>query len=162
MGEATKAVAKLPQTFGLPIFTAISTILIWFWFIAGAAAIQSVSRPFYKVSVNGEKPTEESEDCIISDWQDPAHEEFASSDKTCVFFKDEVVFGGMKGFPMPLIAIIHIFGLYWSINIIVNIGMFTLSGTFSQWYWTQRDNFKDLATNPLGLSKLLDHEFLKL
>ena len=65
---------------------------------------------------------------------------------------------------MPLIQIIHVFGLYWTINIIVNVGMFTLSGTFSQWYWTQRDNFKDLASNPLGLSKFttltLIREFL--
>ncbi len=69
--------------------------------------------------------------------------------------KHEVVFGGLRGFPMPLLQIIHIFGLYWTVNIIVNIGMFTLSGAFSQWYWTQRDDFKDLATNPLGLSKLI-------
>ena len=49
----------------------------------------------------------------------------------------------------------HIFGLYWFVNIIVNVGMFVLSGTFSQWYWTQRDDFKDLAKNPVCLSKLI-------
>ena len=68
--------------------------------------------------------------------------------------KEEIVYGGMKGFPLPILQIMHIFGLYWFVNIIVNVGMFVLSGTFSQWYWTQRDDFKDLAKNPVCLSKL--------
>ena len=61
----------------------------------------------------------------------------------------------MKGFPLPLLQIIHVFGLYWFLNIIVNVGMFVLSGTFSQWYWTQRDDFKDLADNPVCLSEFI-------
>ena len=69
--------------------------------------------------------------------------------------KNEIVFGSMKGFPLPLLQIIHVFGLYWFVNIIVNVGMFVLSGTFSQWYWTQRDDFKDLADNPVCLSEFI-------
>jgi len=156
LGEATKAVAKIPQTLALPLFTAFCTILIWFWFISGAAAIQSLTRPFYKVAVNGTKDvTGASDDCDIVEWQNPGHIEFTTTDKTCVFFKEEIVYGGMKGFPLPILQIMHIFGLYWFVNIIVNVGMFVLSGTFSQWYWTQRDDFKDLAKNPVCLSKLI-------
>ena len=68
----------------------------------------------------------------------------------------------MKGFPLPILQTMHIFGLYWFVNIIVNVGMFVLSGTFSQWYWTQRDDFKDLAKNPVCLSKLIFYATVQL
>ena len=95
MAEATKAVAKVPQTLALPLFTAFCTILLWFWFIAGAAAIQSLTQPFYKVAVYDSTLDEykdvndESDDCDIVEWQDPSHDEFTTSDKTCVFYKEK-------------------------------------------------------------------------
>ena len=95
MAEATKAVAKVPQTLALPLFTAFCTILLWFWFIAGAAAIQSLTQPFYKVAVYDSTLDEykdvndESDDCDIVKWQDPSHDEFTTSDKTCVFYKEK-------------------------------------------------------------------------
>ena len=95
LGEATKAVAKIPQTLALPLFTAFCTILIWFWFIGGAAAIQSLTRPFYKVAVNGTKDvTAASDDCDIVEWQNPGHIEFTTTDKTCVFFKEQFDYRG--------------------------------------------------------------------
>ena len=90
MAEATKAVAKVPQTLALPLFTAFCTILLWFWFIAGAAAIQSMTQPFYKVALAENKDVnDESDDCDIVEWQDPSHDEFTSSNKTCVFYKEK-------------------------------------------------------------------------
>ena len=90
MAEATKAVAKVPQTLALPLFTAFCTILLWFWFIAGAAAIQSMTQPFYKVALGANKDVnDESDDCDIVEWQDPSHDEFTTSNKTCVFYKEK-------------------------------------------------------------------------
>ena len=99
MAEATKAVAKVPQTLALPLFTAFCTILLWFWFIAGAAAIQSMTQPFYKVALDNKDVNDESDDCDIVEWQDPSHDEFTTSNKTCVFYKEKFD----KSFRNPLV-----------------------------------------------------------
>ena len=94
---------------------------------------------------------------------------FQDENVKCVWDFDEADFGWIKvhfiiysrihliifiqgEWSIFVVQTIHLFGFYWLVNLVVAIGQFTLAGTFSQWYFTQRDNFKKLADNPLRLA----------
>ena len=94
---------------------------------------------------------------------------FQDENVKCVWHGDEADFGWIKvhfiiysrihliifiqgEWSIFVVQTIHLFGFYWLVNLVVAIGQFTLAGTFSQWYFTQRDNFKKLADNPLRLA----------
>ena len=129
-------------------------VIVCCWYALGAAYIQSATAPSYKVTERGNDGTFETkgsyEDCDIAEWQDPSHSEFSNPDKICKFHEDNIEFGWLSGCPVVVVQMIHLFGFYWCVNTVVAIGQFTLAGTFSQWYWTQRDNFELLSLGPLG------------
>lgn len=150
LGEATKAITKLPQTLLFPLFLAFLMVIVCCWYALGAAYIQSASAPSYKVVIDGEETKGSGEDCDIAEWQDPSHPEFSDPNKICKFHEDNVEFGWLSGTPIVVVQMIHLFGFYWCINTVIAIGQFTLAGSFSQWYWTQRDNFVLLSNRPLG------------
>ena len=98
-------------------------------------------------------PKGDDKDCDIVEWQDPKHESFSDPNTICAFYEDNVEFGWLSGCPIIVVQLIHLFGFYWCVNTVVAIGQFTLAGSFSQWYWTQRDNYVLLSKRPLGQGK---------
>ena len=96
------------------------------------------------------EPNDDDEDCDIVEWQDPNHPKFSDPNEKCVFYEDNIEFGWLSGCPIVVVQMVHLFGFYWCVNTVIAIGQFTLAGSFSQWYWTQRDNYVLLSKRPLG------------
>lgn len=160
IGEATKAVGKVPTSMLFPAFLSVLFLLVFIWSGLVSAAIQSSAVPVFTVHVtdgaehsytddNGVvKKVTDGESCDIDEWNSKDHALFAESGVRCQFDDLTADYPGV-GDNLILVQLIHCFGFYWAFNLVVAIGQFVLAGTFSQWYWTQRDDYKHLSKKPV-------------
>ena len=159
----SKAIGKIPSSLLFPAFLSVLFLIVFFWSGLVSASIQSSAVPVFTVHVgdgqphsytdaNGDQQTVESgESCDIDEWNKQTHPLFAESGVTCQFDDLTADYPGV-GDNLMLVQVIHLFGFYWCFNLVVAIGQFTLAGTFSQWYWTQRDDYKHLSKKPVRLA----------
>merc|ERR1719498_199304 len=116
--EASKSIADMKQIAFFPMVTSVKTVLLFLWFVyigAYMASVKNFDKAEQKAGAYQLALTGNATDAPVS----------ADDNKT-----------------LRYMMMYHLFGLLWTNQIILGIGMTTVAGAVSHWYWDREGFFE--------------------
>jgi len=149
LGEATKAVGDIPSTMIFPLWLAVLYCGVVTWYLAVATYTATAAVPIYRVvekNASGWSAVAEGDECNIAEWNNETHASYEDTSKICVLDKFVDDYGWTNS--TIIVQLIHLFGFYWSVNLVTGIGQVTLAGVYAIWYFARRKP-QDIPKMPL-------------